>query len=177
MRTKLIATAAVMGLFGLVLAVEAGPSGAGPEPSNCLLRASDSGELEGARCATLEVTKVVTGTTAPDTTFPVVVDCVPINGGGEPMGEVDAAGNGLPVGEVAPFDKTLIFPAGGGTQTIVMKVRAVCTISETPQPGCTLVSINPPTVEVTDDIVYPVTVTNNCEVAAEAVAAVPTFTG
>ena len=58
MRTKLIATAAVMGLFGLVLAVEAGPSGAGGHPP-----------------ATFRVTKVVTGVAPEGTEFKVEVVC------------------------------------------------------------------------------------------------------
>ena len=80
-------------------------------------------------------------------------------------------GDGLPPAEPVPFTKTLTFPEGGGTQTIFMGEPGLCTITETPPAGCTLVSINPPTVDAIDTIEYPVTVTNDCVAAAAAVTA------
>ena len=58
MRRKLIAAAGVIGLLALVLAVEAGPSGAGGHPP-----------------ATFRVTKVVTGVAPEGTEFKVEVAC------------------------------------------------------------------------------------------------------
>ncbi len=182
MRTKLTAAAAVMGL--VVLALVGGLFGGdatgapnqGP-PANCDPAQEDAevGAANGTDCATIEVTKVVTGTAPPGTTFPVRVVC--------PGGEV--AAEGLPQADGPPVDKTLNL-AAGETQSILLDNGAVCTISETPPAGCTLVSIDPdPVVNVRfDDVeeqgVIPVTVTNNCEVAAAPAAAVPaapTFTG
>ncbi len=92
----------------------------------------------------------------------------------------------LPQADGPPVNKTLNL-AAGETQNILLDSGAECTITETAPAGCTLVSINPPAVTVTDgpegDVglqrVFPVTVTNNCEVAAApaAIAAAPTFTG
>ena len=59
MRTKMIAAAAVMGLFALVLVAGAGPSGA----------------VESEFDATIRVTKVVEGVAPPGTEFLVVVSC------------------------------------------------------------------------------------------------------
>ena len=158
-------------------------------PDNCefVLGPTTSTTISPGRCAELKVTKVVTGTAPPGTTFPVVVDCQ------EPSGGQAQSSGGLPPGNEPPFTQTLTFPEGGGMQSIfigVLRRRArgvltVCTITETPPPGCTLVSINPSTVTVDGrdpslQIVFEVTVTNNCEVAAAPAAAVPaapTFTG
>jgi hypothetical protein len=66
------------------------------------------------------------------------------------------------------------------TQSVFITARSDCTVSETPPAGCTLSSIDPVTTEVESPIVYPVTVTNNCDPAVEAAAAVvevPRFTG
>jgi hypothetical protein len=133
-------------------------------------------------CAQLEVTKVVTGTPSasppPGTTFAVVVDCVPV--------EVDmvprdgASAQQLPQALSPPFTTTLTFPAGGGTQSVFIDRPSDCLVTESAPPGCTLMSIEPGTTEVRQPIVYPVTVTNNCDPAVEAAAAVvevPRFTG
>ena len=89
----------------------------------------------------------------------------------------------MPPGQTPPFTDTLTFPATGGTQDVFITRSSDCTTSETPPPGCTLTSIDPVKTEVRDDIVYPVTVTNDCpppEPAAAPAAAVvvaPRFTG
>ena len=83
-----------------------------------------------------------------------------------------------------PFTTTLAFPADGGTQSVFIDRQSECTVSETPPPGCTLSSIDPVTTEIEDPILYPVTVTNNCDPgqpaepeAAAAVVEQPRFTG
>ena len=86
---------------------------------------------------------------------------------------------GLPPVDGPPIDRILNL-AAGETQSLYLDADTDCTISETPPTGCTLVSISPSTViPVTELVVSPVTVTNNCEVAAApaAVSAAPTFTG
>jgi len=136
------------------------------------------------RCATLEVTKVVTGAPASGTTFDVGVDCVPVER--PPIRPADAAPDALPPGQTPPFTTTLTFPATGGTQDVFITKPSDCTVSETPPPGCTLTSIDPKKTEIREDIVYPVTVTNDCPPppmqqapppAAVAVVQVPRFTG
>ena len=102
MRTKMIAAAAVMGLFGLILAAEAAPSGAGGgQLANCLI------DNEPNECATLEVTKVVTGTAPPGTTFPVVVDC-------QLLGDRAQSSGALPPGNVSPFMQTHVSMTADG---------------------------------------------------------------
>ena len=174
MRTKLIAAAAVMGLVALVLAFEAGPSGAQPPP-NCegvLISEVGAATEVDKNCATIEVTKVVTGTAPPGTTFPVLVVCS--------VRELSA--QVLPPADGPPVNKTLNL-AAGETQIILLDFPTECTITETAPPGCTLVSISPPTVDIQTPIAYPVTVTNNCEFSAAPAAiaapvpAAPTFTG
>lgn len=166
------------------LAVATSAAGAGPAPPpNCTVPVKEAAapvttsDTEPGRCATLRVTKTVTGAPAPQTTFAIVVDCVPV--------EVPRAADALPPGQTPPFTDTLTFPATGGTQDVFITRSSDCTTSETPPPGCTLTSIDPVTTEVRDDIVYPVTVTNDCpppppEPAAAPAAAVveaPRFTG
>ena len=184
MVTKLLAVFGVGALVGFVLVGGLFGTGAGGAPAgsstttiiNCQRTISGptsttsivttTTAIETGSCAELKVTKVVTGTVPPRATFPVVVDCA------------EVAADELPEANFPPFTQTLTFPAGGGMQSIFIGTGAACTITETPTAHrCALVSINPPTVDVTEPVVYPVTVTNNCEVAAEAVAAVPTFTG
>jgi hypothetical protein len=166
------------------LAVTASAAGAAPPPPNCTVPLKEAAatvptsDTEPGRCATLEVTKVVTGAPAPQMTFDVVVDCVPV--------EVPRASDALPPGQVPPFTNTLTFPAAGGTQDVFIARPSDCTTSETPPPGCTLTSIDPVTTHVRQDIVYPVTVTNDCPAppptttappAAVAVVQAPRFTG
>ena len=133
------------------------------------------------RCAQLEVTKTVTGTPAPapppGTTYSVVVDCVPVERDGMPPQDgVDA--QQLPQGQTPPFTTTLTFPENGGTQSVFITGPSECTVSETAPPGCTLRSIDPVTTQIEEPILYPVTVTNNCDPAvAVAVVEVPRFTG
>jgi hypothetical protein len=59
-----------------------------------------------------------------------------------------------------------------------------CTVSEAPPAGCTLTSIDPVTTEIRQPVIYPVTVTNNCDPPAQptvqpaaAVVETPLFTG
>jgi hypothetical protein len=134
-------------------------------------------------CAQLEVTKVVTGTPAPSpapgTTFDVVVDCVPTETDGMvPEDGVEA--EQAPPGQAPPFTTTLTFPESGGTQSVFIDRPSECAVSETPPAGCTLSSIDPATTAIEDPILYPVTVTNNCDPPVEPAAAVvevPRFTG
>jgi len=165
---------------GLAVATSAAGAQPAPPPPNCTVPVKEAtpvttSDTEPGRCATLRVTKTVTGAPAPQTTFAIVVDCVPV--------EVPRAADALPPGQTPPFTDTLTFPATGGTQDVFITRSSDCTTSETPPPGCTLTSIDPVKTEVRDDIVYPVTVTNDCpppEPAAAPAAAVvvaPRFTG
>jgi hypothetical protein len=138
-------------------------------------------------CAQLEVTKVVTGKPspgpAPGTTFDVVVNCVPINEDGiMPVPKNGAGAQQLPQGQNPPFTTTLTFPEGGGTQSVFITRSSDCTVSETPPAGCTLTSIDPVKTEIRKPVMYPVTVTNNCDPPVEvqpaaAVVETPRFTG
>ena len=186
----IVAGVFVIGAATVGVAINAMPAGAGREGIPCevedggpIVIPSQVGRVQS--CAQLEVTKVVTGTPspspAPGTTFAVVVDCVPINEDGimpAPTGGISA--QQAPPGQSPPFTTTLTFPEGGGTQSVFIDRRSDCTVSETPPAGCTLTSIDPGTTQIQDPILYPVTVTNNCDPAVEAAAAVvevPRFTG
>jgi len=185
-----IASLFVIGAATIGVAINAVPAGAGVEGIQCEAPNGDNGgpivvpEQDGRAqsCAQLEVTKVVTGTPAPSpapgTTFAVQVTCAPV--------EVDmvprdgASAQQLPQALSPPFTTTLTFPAGGGTQSVFIDRPSDCVVTESAPPGCTLTSIDPGTTEVRQPIVYPVTVTNNCDPAVEAAAAVvevPRFTG
>jgi Domain of unknown function (DUF5979) len=186
----IVASVFVIGAATVGVAINAMPAGAGREGIPCevenggpVVIPSQDGRVQS--CAQLEVTKVVTGTPspspAPGTTFAVVVDCVPINEDGimpAPTGGISA--QQAPPGQTPPFTTTLTFPEGGGTQSVFIDRRSDCTVSETPPAGCTLTSIDPGTTQIQDPVLYPVTVTNNCDPAVEAAAAVvevPRFTG
>ena len=144
-------------------------------------------QVQPQSCAQLEVTKVVTGTPAPGpapgTTFDVAVNCVPVERGRMLPPPTDgAAAQQLPQGLSPPFTTTLTFPESGGTQSVFITRSADCTVSETPPAGCTLTSIDPVLTQVRQPVIYPVTVTNNCDppVAVQPAAAVvetPLFTG
>lgn len=140
-----------------------------------------------ASCAQLEVTKVVTGTPAPGpapgTTFEVVVDCVPVRDGMRPPTD-GVTPQQLPQGQTPPFTTTLTFPEGGGTQSVFITRGADCAVTEAPPAGCTLTSIDPVVTQVRQPVMYPVTVTNNCDPPAQptvqpaaAVVGTPLFTG
>ena len=186
----IVASVFVIGAATVGVAINAMPAGAGREGIPCevenggpVVIPSQDGRVQS--CAQLEVTKVVTGTPspspAPGTTFAVVVDCVPINEDGimpAPTGGISA--QQVPPGQTPPFTTTLTFPEGGGTQSVFIDRPSDCTVTEAPPPGCTLTSIDPGTTQIENPILYPVTVTNNCDPAAEAAAAVvevPRFTG
>ena len=186
----IVASVFVIGAATVGVAINAMPAGAGREGIPCevenggpVVIPSQDGRVQS--CAQLEVTKIVTGTPspspAPGTTYSVVVDCVPINEDGimpAPNGGISA--QQAPPGQTPPFTTTLTFPEGGGTQSVFIDRRSDCTVSETPPAGCTLTSIDPGTTQIQDPILYPVTVTNNCDPAVEAAAAVvevPRFTG
>jgi hypothetical protein len=186
----IVAGAFVIGAATVGVAINAMPAGAGREGIPCevenggpIVIPSQDGRVQS--CAQLEVTKIVTGTPAPapppGTTFAVVVDCVPINEDGIMPAPTDgASAQQAPPGQSPPFTTTLTFPEGGGTQSVFIDRRSDCTVSETPPAGCTLSSIDPVTTEIEDPILYPVTVTNNCDPTVEAAAAVvevPRFTG
>src|SRR5262245_24299944 len=172
---------------GLGLAVSSAGAGVLPPP-NCTGTPVQPGAADvqppvPRNCATLEVTKVVTGTPAPGTTFAVGVDCVRVEIKPVSASPGDVAADALPPGQIPPFTTTLTFPATGGTQDVFILGTSNCTVSETPPPGCTLTSIDPVKTEIHAPIVYPVTVTNDCPPAppgAEAAVAVveaPRFTG
>jgi hypothetical protein len=185
----IIAGVFVTGMAAAGLGVTAASAGVNGPPPKCEVDGGPNGgpvEIEqngrAVRCATLQVTKVVTGQPAPGTTFSVVVDCVP-NENGDIVVPREVSAQQLPQGNEPPFTKTLTFPETGGAEDVFISRPATCTVSETPPPGCTLTSIDPVTTEVLDDIEYPVTVTNNCDPAAAvvepaaAVVEVPRFTG
>jgi len=187
----IVAGVFVIGAATVGVVINAVPAGAGREGIPCEVGDGDGAMVAPAQdgrvtsCAQLEVTKVVTGTPAPSpapgTTFAVVVDCVPTERDGMvpvPTDGVDA--QQAPPGQSPPFTTTLTFPEGGGTQSVFIDRASECTVSETPPAGCTLSSIDPVTTEIESPIVYPVTVTNNCDPAVEPAAAVvetPRFTG
>jgi hypothetical protein len=137
-------------------------------------------------CAQLEVTKVVTGTPAPGpapgTTFDVVVNCVPVERRMLPPSTDGATAQQLPQGQTPPFTTTLTFPEGGGTQSVFITRSADCAVTEAAPAGCTLTSIDPVVTQVRQPVMYPVTVTNNCDPPVEvqpaaAVVETPRFTG
>jgi Domain of unknown function (DUF5979) len=188
----IVASMFVIGAATVGISISTGSAGAGVDGIQCEGENENGGPIvvptqngRAQSCAQLEVTKIVTGTPAPappsGTTFAVVVDCVPaerngMNGG--PQNGVDA--QQLPQAQTPPFTTTLTFPADGGTQSVFIDQPSECTVSEEPPAGCTLRSIDPVTTEIEDPILYPVTVTNNCDPAVEAAAAVvevPRFTG
>jgi hypothetical protein len=186
----IVAGVFVIGAATVGVAINAMPAGAGREGIPCevedggpIVIPSQDGRVQS--CAQLEVTKVVTGTPspspAPGTTFAVVVDCVPINEDGIMPAPTDgASAQQAPPGQSPPFTTTLTFPEGGGTQSVFVDRRSDCTASETPPAGCTLSSIDPVTTQIENPILYPVTVTNNCDPGVEPAAAVvevPRFTG
>ena len=193
---SVVAGAFVVGAATVGFALNAVAVGAGvtqPPPDGEGIRCevpveSDGGGADAQQgrvdeCAQLEVTKVVTGTPTPapppGTTYAVVVDCVPAELDGViPVPGVEA--QQLPQGQSPPFTTTLTFPANGGTQSVFIDRSSECTVSESPPPGCTLRSIDPATTQVEEPILYPVSVTNNCDPPAEAAVAVvevPRFTG
>lgn len=188
----IVAGAFVVSVVAAGLVVAAPSAGAGVSGIPCEVEEGGQDDVAPAQdgrvtsCAQLEITKVVTGTPAPSpapgTTFAVVVDCVPTERDGMvPENGVEA--EQAPPGQSPPFTTTLTFPEGGGTQSVFVDRPSDCTVSEAPPPGCTLTSIDPGTTEIREPILYPVTVTNNCDPpvvaaeAAEAVVGVPTFTG
>ena len=160
---------------------------------------------KGRHCATLEVTKVVTGTPQasppPGTQFTVHVSCVKVEDETDAL-QFDGFDN-LPIGEKPPIEKDLTFPSNGGTQEVLVitsqRHPIECTTSETPPAGCTLTSIDKVTTELggrsvntavasqPEPDVHPVTVTNNCDPPLEpagaqasvavAVVTAPRFTG
>jgi len=185
-----IASLFVIGAATIGVAINAVPAGAGVEGIQCEAPNGENGgpivlpEQDGRveSCAQLEVTKVVTGTPAPSpapgTTFAVQVTCVPVEKDMVPRD--GASAQQLPQAVSPPFTTTLTFPAGGGTQSVFIDRPSDCVVTESAPPGCTLTSIDPGTTEIRQPIVYPVTVTNNCDPAVEAAAAVvevPRFTG
>ena len=180
----------VIGAATVGLATNAVSAGAGAQGIQCeggdgggpIVAPAQDGRV--TSCAQLEVTKTVTGTPTPapppGTTFAVVVDCVPVEGDGmrPPMDGVTS--QQLPQGQTPPFTTTLTFPEGGGTKSVFIDRPSDCTVTEAPPPGCTLTSVDPGTTEVRQPIIYPVTVTNNCDPPVEPAAAVveaPRFTG
>ena len=180
-----------MSVAAVGLGIAAPTAGAGEDGIRCI-RPPDiksdtpaQPEPDVGECAKLEVTKVVTGTPAPSpapgTTFNVVVDCVRPEKEISPRnGAADA--QQLPQGQSPPFTTTLTFPEGGGIQSVFITSESECTVSESPPPGCTLTSIDPVKTQIERAIIYPVTVTNNCDPAAQAAPAAavvqePRFTG
>jgi hypothetical protein len=194
---RIVTTVFVLGVAAAGLAVSASSAGGQPRPEpNCLVPGREPAPaiiiepppLVEGQCAELEVTKVVNGTAPQGTIFRVVVQC-------EPKAPVDGPiqrAQQLREGQFPPFSTVLEFPATGGTQSIFIGRPSSCTLSETPPPGCTLASIAPSTVEMTQPNRFQALVTNNCEPPAEpvfiqgtivvnnpapAVVAAPRFTG
>jgi hypothetical protein len=66
----------------------------------------------------------------------------------------------------------LTFGPTGGSQQIIAESGSTCTATETPPPGCTLVSIDPASFSVFEGEITHVVVTNSCAVAIQ-----PNFTG
>ncbi|MFL6243645.1 MAG: DUF5979 domain-containing protein [Acidimicrobiia bacterium] len=189
-----VASVFVMSVAVAGLAIAAASAGAGVAGIQCegeedgVVAPAQDGAVQS--CAQLEVTKVVTGTPAPSpaagTTFDVVVDCVPSERDGRDGDGMDGAptdgatAQQAPPAQAPPFTTTLTFPEGGGTQSVFIDRPSDCTVTEAPPPGCTLTSIDPGTTQIESPILYPVTVTNNCDPPVEPAAAVvevPRFTG
>ncbi len=171
---RVFAAMVVMGATGAGLVISAGSTGAAPKPEpNCTVPPDVRGPLpepgpapaidlepvpREERCATLQVTKVVNGTAPEGTTFHVVVQCEPRAPVAVPR---DRLAVELPPAMLAPFSTVLEFPATGGAQELLVGPSS-CTLSETPPPGCTLASIDPSTVEITQPNAFQALVTNNC---------------
>jgi|SRR5438128_288962 len=188
-----VASVFVMSVAAAGFAVVAPSAGAGAQGIQCEVEDGDGVIPEPvvpmqdgrvSSCAELEVTKTVTGTPAPapppGTTFAVVVDCVPVERDGMRPPTDGVTSQQLPQGQTPPFTTTLTFPENGGTQSVFIDRPSDCTVSETPPAGCTLTSVDPATTEVRQPIIYPVTVTNNCDPPVEPAAAIveaPRFTG
>jgi hypothetical protein len=183
---RVVAAVLVVGATGAGLVVGSGSAGSQirPEP-NCEISGPPADEPIAtqrlATCATLRVTKVVNGTAPAGTTFTVLVQCTSTDP--DPRTRAQQ----LPPGQLPPFTTVLTFPAGGGTQDVLIAGLSSCNVSEAPPPpGCTLAGVTPPTTEILAPQVYPVFVTNNCAtpVAAAAqqtvvvpVVGTPRFTG
>jgi hypothetical protein len=184
---RIVASVVAIGMAAVGLAVLAGSAGGQvtprPEP-NCEVPGSPTDRVAAQQvprtCATLRVTKVVNGTAPAGTTFTVLVECTSTDP------DIPRAEQ-LPPGQLPPFTTALTFPAGGGTQDVLIGGLSSCTVSEAPPPpACTLAGVTPPTTQITAPQVYPVFVTNNCAtpVAAAAqqtvvvpVVGTPRFTG
>lgn len=194
-RWTVIVSAVAAGVAGGLVAL---PTGAGAgnqfQEPNCEFFDAGTSETFEGDCAELEVTKVVTGEAPAGTTFEVEVECEVTENGNN--GPINAQQNGdLPPSHTPPFTETLTFGEEGGTESLFVspfESSATCTISEEPPAPCELDSIDPETVEVTQEdvdahAVIPVTVTNACPEAAApvappappapAAAAQPRFTG
>jgi hypothetical protein len=117
-------------------------------------------------CGVIDVNKIVTGSAPADTSFSITVQCQ------APPEEEQPVPRDLPDGEKAPFTKTLTFGPTGGSQQIIAESGSTCTATETPPPGCTLVSIDPASFSVFEGEITHVVVTNSCAVAIQ-----PNFTG
>ncbi|MET0626938.1 MAG: hypothetical protein ABW033_00600 [Acidimicrobiia bacterium] len=136
-------------------------------------RAAGAAAAVPAVCGDLVVTKTVVGTADPGTTFNVQVACT-----APPVDEEIPTSEALPEGHVAPFSTTLTFPETGGTQTLTITDGASCTVTEAVQPpGCTLVSITPPSAVIEADTTRTVAVTDQCEITIKPVVVQPRFTG
>lgn len=105
--------------------------------------------------ARLVVTKVVSGTVPPGTTFTVKVECVNRSGG-------------------TVLLTNLAYGETGGVHSVYIDdgTAGVCTITEPVNGGATSTTITPAEVDVNDDDDFPVTVLNEFPVAIE-----PNFTG
>jgi hypothetical protein len=126
-----------------------------------------------AVCGDLVVTKTVTGTADPGTTFAVQVNCTP-----PPVDVELPTGEALRDGQAAPFAAILTFPAVGGSEVLHITDGASCAVTEAAQPpGCTLVSINPPSAVIEADDTRTVEVTDQCEITVKPVVVQPRFTG
>jgi hypothetical protein len=179
----------VVGAATVGFAASAVSAGAGVDGIRCEGPQDGVAAVQPAQlCSQLEVTKVVTGTPAPGpapgTTFDVVVNCVPVRDRMLPPPTDGAAAQKLPQGQTPPFTTTLTFPEGGGTQSVFITRSADCSVTEAPPAGCTLTSIDPIVTQARQPILYPVTVTNNCDPPAQptvqpaaAVVGTPLFTG
>ena len=171
-RRGIVATMIVVGIAATVGGVVAGSASAGARLTGGQPTVRCGAQPTGATVTTappadctLAVTKVVTGTAAPGTTFSVGVDCTPAR-----EDRVDASAD---AGHTPPFTTTLTFGEKGGAEDVLITEPASCTVTEDSlPPGCTLTSIDPkqPVLVESSEPVN-VTVTNDCQVAPTTVPA------
>ena len=118
----------------------------------------------GTEWAAIGVTKVVDGPAPEGTEFTVAVECF--------ADRIRSNGFLAPKGIEETVVHELTYTASGEVHYVYFDNENECTITEPGNGGAIATTITPDTVEVSDAILFPVTVTNTFAAAVE-----PTFTG